>query len=144
MGLEKAPHRSQTADVCRRHGNQGSLPTTGRRRVSLQRSKTETGIEQAAQAEPREGHFVHFPGRHGAQRLAHAQLAGVVPIFSSIFKDQQVVGVFLQPEIFIFPESDKNIPSASSGLFLLNRINCSEIIQSAESLTSYRLGTRPP
>jgi len=55
-------------------------------------------------------------------------LAGVVPIFSSIFKDQQVVGVFSEPEIFIFPELDKNIPAASSGLFLLSRINCSEIM----------------
>jgi hypothetical protein len=127
VGLEKAPHRSQTADVCRGHGNQGPLPTTGRRRVRLQRSEKETRLEPTAQTRPREGHFVHFPGRHGAQRLAHAQLVGVVPIFASIFKDQQVFGVFSELEIFIFPESDKNIPAASSGLFLLSRINCSEI-----------------
>jgi hypothetical protein len=57
----------------------------------------------------------------------------MVPIFFSIFKDQQVLGVFSEPEIFIFPESDKNIPAASSGLFLLSRINCSEIFKGAAS-----------
>lgn len=51
----------------------------------------------------------------------------MVPIFSSIFKDQQVLGVFPGSEIFIFPDSDENIPSADSGMFLLSRINCSEI-----------------
>ncbi|MDO9583647.1 MAG: hypothetical protein Q7J24_11135, partial [Desulfomicrobium sp.] len=48
---------------------------------------------------------------------------------SSIFKDQQVLGVFSEHEIFIFPDSYENIPATSSGMFLLSRINCSEIIK---------------
>ena len=51
----------------------------------------------------------------------------MVPIFSSIFKDQQVLGVFSEHEIFIFPDSYENIPATSSGIFLLSRINCSKI-----------------
>ncbi len=48
VGLEKAPW-SQTADVCRGHGNR-ALPTTGRRRVRLQRSpKRKLGLNPTAQ-----------------------------------------------------------------------------------------------
>jgi len=51
-------------------------------------------------------------------------------LFSVQFtKISRILGIFSEPEIFIFPELDKNIPAVSSCLFLLMRINRSEILE---------------